>query len=140
MTPPPEATVEAVELLACPWCNLEYQGHFQWPGGAWARYTVPDKHAPSCPLRGGSYSTEAELVSAWNTRPIPIVSREGQREAIARISFAPQAGDVKRWNAAILFSEKFPECGTAQRVAEAFARADAILALPAPPRHGEEVA
>lgn len=56
------------ELKACPWCQLEYQGHYQLAGGAWARYTVPKRHAEGCPLRGDTYASEAELTAAWNTR------------------------------------------------------------------------
>jgi hypothetical protein len=77
------------ELEPCPWCRLEYQGHFQLPGGAWVRYTVPDKHAPSCPVRCNGYATEAELVAAWNTRPSapPIGDEAGDlRAALARIA------------------------------------------------------
>jgi hypothetical protein len=124
----PEATVEAVELLARVALYIEdYEDAPNWGGGSMYRAMLP--------------LADLKALHALASRITPTVSREGQREAIARIIYDANP-DIEGSQFSGQYQRSFEDAQSRgfPKVREAHRLAAAILALPAPPQHGEEVA
>lgn len=164
MTPPPEATVEAVELLACPMCGDA--------GGiedrrdtccyaSYARYQPPVyvPHCTECGLCLRGFDTETDAAAAWNTRITPTVSREGQKAAeffplhAVERKFTNSVGNAIEIYVATGIDENrlcrtsmygpasgFDNYSTWDELVQMHSALSEVLGLPAPPQHGEEVA
>lgn len=99
------------QILPCPFCGGEAHtwkrgGEMNWVAGC-------EKAWPECPVAPFTHAhdTEAEAITAWNTRPqTPSLPNIGQAiEAVYEHAFGPTPNTSGNWNDAIEAAAKVAE-------------------------------